>query len=68
MRIELEVCIFYSEQRVCTEHVHLDETCAHPTDRIVSARKWSQRSNRENAVTLYRVSVIYIPVDEFHII
>jgi hypothetical protein len=37
-----------------------DKAGAYSTNRIASSRKRSQRSNRENAVTLHRVSVVHI--------
>ena len=63
MRIELEVRIVYSEQYIYT-NIYLDKAGAHATDRIVTARKWSQRSYREIAVTLHRVSVVYFKDNE----
>lgn len=68
MRIELEVGIFYSEQWVCAKHIHLDEAGAHETNRIVSPRKRSQRSNGENAIAFHGVSVAHIQIMSCHVI
>lgn len=65
MRIELEACIFYSKHWIYT-NIFLDEAGAHATDRIVGARKWSQRCHGENAVTFHRVSVVYIQIMSCH--